>query len=295
MSEKRKSKNAVVWVLLAILLICAAASLAVLFSRVSGFSHVELHNVISLTKSGGNTNVTVITGTVGNAANEPSSAQSGNSSFIAYDDKTVWQSETEVEIFRLSYENGEGSIIVKSEDGADKLIAPGMSNKYEFTLENNGDTALDYNLTMEAWVEGTALHLPVKACVRDYTNKYLLGSEDRKEDVLELNTVNEDSVLGSGRYASYTLEWEWPFEQGIDEYDTMLGNLAVDGDLTLNIRIKTMAVYDETPDDPKVSQSGMSSPKTGDNMPVVPLTACLAAAAVIAAVSCFVKRNQNEE
>lgn len=292
MDVKRKRKSAVIGIFLVVLLLCVTASLAVLSSRMSGFSHVELHNVISLTRSDGDTNVTVITGTVGNASAEPSSAQSGNSSFIAYDDKTVWQSETNVEIFRLSYENGEGSIAVKSEDGADKLIAPGTSNKYDFTLENNGDVPLDYSLSIEAWVEGTDRQLPVRARVWDYTNKYLLGSEDQKEDVLELNTVNEDSVLGSGRYASYTLEWEWPFEQGIDEYDTMLGDLAVDGDLTLNIRIKTTAMYDE---DPNVTDSGIRVPQTGDDMPVVPLTACLAAAAVIAAGSCLVKRKHNEE
>lgn len=295
MKVKHKRKGAVIGIFLVILLLCVTASLAVLFSRMSDFSNVKLHNVISLTQSEGDTRVTVITPKSGNTSNKQTAAQSGNPSFIAYDNKTVWQSETEVEIFKLSYENSEGSIIIKSNDGTDKLIAPGTSNKYEFTLENNGDTALDYNLTMEAWVEGTDSHLPVKTLVRDYTNKYLLGSEDQKEDILELNTVNEDSVLGSGRYASYTLEWEWPFEQGTDEYDTMLGNLAVDGDLTLNIRIKTMAVYDETQDDPKVSQAGMSSPKTGDNMPVVPLTACLATAAVISAVSCLVKRKQDEE
>lgn len=292
---RRKEKSTFVWIMLVILLICAAASLTVLFSRMSSFSGEMFRNVIPLTRSGGDTKVTVLTAgaTPASSAGDKTTSQSGAASFKAYDENTVWQSETEVEIFRLSYQNGSGELTVKSSNG-DELIAPGTSNEYVFTLENTGNVALDYNMTMEAWIEGTNLHIPVKARVWDYTNKYLLGSQSQSRDILELNNVSDESVLGSGRSAVYTLEWEWPFEQGADGYDTMLGNLAADSDLTLNIRINTLAVYDETPDDPKVSGAGLSSPKTGDDMPVVPLAAGLAAAIFIAVSCCFAKRKQNE-
>lgn len=295
MNVNRKRKSKLLPVLSVILLICEAASLAVLFNRMSDFSADELINVISLTQSGERTKVTLINGAAGNNFNNQTVSQGKNPSFVAYDANTVWQSETDVEIFKLSYENGEGNITVISNDGLDKLIAPGTSNEYEFTLENTGDVALDYTLEMEAWVEGTDLWLPVKARVWDYTNRYLLGSENHSEDALELNTVNDDGVLGAGRYASYTLEWEWPFEQGIDEYDTMLGNLAVDDDLSLYVRIKTMAMYDENPDDPKISDAGLEAPKTGDNMPVAGLVIIMSVGAVTALGCGFIKRKQDEE
>jgi hypothetical protein len=38
----------------------------------------------------------------------------------------------------------------------------------------------------------------------------------------------------------YILQWRWPFDID-DEYDTMLGNLAVEEDISLTIVIRTTA------------------------------------------------------
>lgn len=288
----RKRKSTVIWVFFVILLICALTSLAVLFSRMSLFSSkTELGDLIPLTRSANGTKVTALAGP---EMTSGSQAQYIDPGFAAYDENTVWASETQVDIFRLTYENGSGVITVNSSDD-DKVIAPGTSEEYVFTLENTGNVPLDYTMSMEAWVEGTDLRLPVTASVRDYTGRYLLGSPSGSEDVLELNTVKDSGVLGAGRLYVYTLEWEWPFEQGIDEYDAMLGNMAVDTDLALTVKINTLAVYDDDPDDPKISSAGMSSPKTGDNMPIVPIAALLVTAIVTAAVSCLAKRRQDEE
>lgn len=184
--------------------------------------------------------------------------------------------EAEVEIFKFSYDNESGKITVIGPAGnEDKLIAPGTTNLYQFTLRNSGNVSLDYTLTMEAYVTGTDLRIPVNARVWDYKNKYLVGSQTEMPDVMELNTVNESAELGPGRYAVYTLEWEWPFERADengditlgDEYDTMLGNLAVDQDLVLHIVIRTIAEYDENPDDPNAGET--KPPKTGDSAPVL--------------------------
>ena len=184
--------------------------------------------------------------------------QLGNPGFKAYDDKTVWLSETEVDIFKLTYDS-ENGITVKGTDD-DKLIAPGTSNTYSFTLENTGDVLLDYDMTMEAYVTGTDLELPVKARVWDYTNRYLLGGSDTKESVLELNNVEDHSKLSAGRFAVYNLEWEWPYEWGNDEYDTLLGNLAVDDDLALTIKINTIAT----------AVDAVISPENNNNNPITP-------------------------
>ena len=42
------------------------------------------------------------------------------------------------------------------------------------------------------------------------------------------------------------MEWQWPFERGDDEFDTYLGNRAVDEDLKLTIVIKTIATGDDS-------------------------------------------------
>lgn len=178
--------------------------------------------------------------------------------------------EAEAEIFKFSYDNESGkTTVIGVEGNDDKLIAPGTSNLYQFTLSNPGNVALDYTLTMEAWVTGTELRIPVIVRLWDYTNKYIVGSSDGMVDVMELNTVEEKAELAAGRYAVYTLEWEWPFEWGDDEYDTMLGDLAAFGeeDLVLHIVIRTVAEYDDEPDDPDAGET--TPPKTGDKAPLV--------------------------
>lgn len=297
MAQTSSQKRTVIGVTLVLLLVCELASLAVLFSRMRVFSaETDFGDMIPLTKPDSKTSVTIRKDSAASpSAEEMIPVQDGEAAFIAYDENTVWAAETEVEIFRLTYDE-KGDVTVRNNSGSnDALIAPGTSNEYIFTLENTGDVPLDYIMTMEAWVGGTELWLPVKASVRDYNERYLLGSPTQSEDVLELNTVRDDGVLGSGRAALYTLEWEWPFEWGDDAYDTMLGNLAVDTDLTLTIKINTMAMYDANPDDPEVSQSGLVSPQTGDHMPLGVLVIIISAALLIAITAFLAGCRQKED
>ena len=272
MVVKRKSK--ILGTTLALLAVCEAASLIVLFDRMSGYSTAQFQNIIPLTESNGATTLTMTTKDAIQGVAQNVSANAGiiplaNPSYKAYDANTVWQTETPVEIFHLAYNNDLGEVtVVGTADNEDKLVAPGTSNLYTFTLENSGDVPLDYHMDMQAWITGTDLDIPVRCRVWDYQKNYLLGSNDVKEPVLKVNNVNQDGVLGAGRYAIYTLEWEWPFEQGIDEYDTMLGNLAVDNDLALTIKINTIASCDEDPTSPSVIHSGIKGPKTGDDTPL---------------------------
>lgn len=295
MTAKKKSR--ILGIVVILLLLCEAASLAVLFSQISKYSEREFTNIIPLTESTGTTVVKVI--------NEPKNdiyaqnngmngiAQLANPSFSAYDEKTVWQAETDVEIFRISYENDENKLTVKGQDNnGDKIIAPGTSNKYVFTLANTGDVPLMYNLNMESWITGTDFNIPVEVRVWNHENTYISGSSSEKVPVLELNNVNHDSILGTGRYDVYTLEWEWPFEQGNDEFDTMLGNLAVEDDLELHIRINTTASYS---DDPDAEDSGILPPKTGDRFNVKLYVIIIISAILILIISSLIKERKSEE
>ena len=198
--------------------------------------------------------------------------------------------EAEVEIFKFSYDETGKITVIGPEGNTDKLIAPGTANKYQFTLQNPGNVTLDYIMTMEAYIEGTDLYLPVNARVWDYTNRYLVGSPEEMPHVLELNTVEERAKLGAGKYATYTLEWEWPFEWGDDEHDTLLGNLAVDGDITLTIIIRTVAEYDDGPG------PGITTPNTGDNSQLLLFSVIGGAALVgLLVLSFFVFKSKDKE
>ncbi|MCH5198845.1 MAG: hypothetical protein J1E34_08070 [Oscillospiraceae bacterium] len=284
MQEKQKKKSFGIGVLAVLLVLCELASLSVLFSRISSYSQREFVNVMSLTENSvpGTGNVQVL------PPSESSESNSGGSN-------PQFVMEAEVEIFKFTYDET-GKITVVSAPGThDKLIAPGTSNIYQFTLANTGNVALDYTMTMESYITGTDLWLPVYSRVWDYTNRYLLGSPEDMADVLELNSVRDFAELGAGRNAVYSLEWEWPFEWGNDEYDTMLGNLAVDNDLVLTVIIKVYAEYDEEPDDPN---SGLlTPPNTGDDSQIVLLAVLCGGSfvGVCVMIFAFVKSKRKEE
>lgn len=291
MKNKRKFSTAGIGITLAILILCNLASLTVIFGRVLSYTEAKFVNVMPINEaytpaetsapeenslpgtSRPEESIPAVNPAPETSSEEPSSAVSSGETSHTMQAHPEFHMEAEAEIFRLSYDETGKITVTGVEGNEDKLIAPGTSNLYQFTLANTGDVALDYTLTMEAYVTGTDLWLPVNARVWDYTNKYLVGSADEMPDVMELNNVNETGVLGAGRYAVYSLEWEWPFERADengditenDIYDTMLGNLAVGEDLTLHIVIRTYAEYDEDPNHP----GGERPPETGDDAPFV--------------------------
>ena len=109
---------------------------------------------------------------------------------------------------------------------------------------------------------------------------------------MSLNTVEDSKPLGAGRYADYTLEWEWPYEQGNDAYDTFLGNLSVEDELALTIKINTTEMYN---DEPQNENAGLNSPQTGEKMPVKVIASIMCVMTVTAIFSCFAGRRRENE
>lgn len=180
--------------------------------------------------------------------------------FEASDDQKVWSTQTQVDIFRVSYENGEQVITVNSNDG-DKVIAPGTENSYTFKFKNTGNVALDYTVHVDAYFEPANIEIPITGRINRYDGKWLAGSKDNYVAVQALDDSGDQATLGAGRYTYYTLDWLWPFENGNDAYDTMLGNVAMEQDLVCTIVITTVAMASE---DPYASGGINTPPKTGD-------------------------------
>lgn len=180
--------------------------------------------------------------------------------FIVSDDKKIWGTETEVEIFKVAYENGEGIVTAESFNG-EKIVAPGTENSYTFKLKNNGTEGLTYTLNVDAYITPGDDMIPIEARLSRYDEKWIVGGPDEWVDVPVLDTASDEDSLSPGRYTYYTLDWRWPFEGGNDEYDTYLGNLAEEEDITITIVISTTAVMD--PEDE--GGEGLVPPDTGDN------------------------------
>ena len=127
------------------LALCVVLSASMLFSRLTAWLPSDPQHYIPLTVSNGLT--TVVSGQrtdTGDARFRSLPGQPvllaaspflSESWFQVFDENTVWSGETDIEIFRLSYENGDGQVTVNSNTGH-KLLAPGTSNTYAFTLEN---------------------------------------------------------------------------------------------------------------------------------------------------------------
>ena len=294
-SSLRKQNKSSTLASVVALSLCVILSATVLFSRLVSFAAEDVQHYIPLTKSSGSTHVSVgQRQSDGSIVYDSLQIQPVNHMLLAakpgfrvYDENTVWSGETNVEIFRVTYHNGEGVATVKSNRG-DKVLAPGTENTYRFTLENTGNVSLDYTLSMEAYFSHTDKPIPVVARVTDYKGNYLAGSAEEKTDVLDLNDVDQEGTLKAGYVAPYTLEWEWPFESD-DEYDTMLGNMAVDEDISLTIVIKTTASYNPDPDAPG------GNPSTGDDMPIGLLVGIMVVSALGLLILLFAKRKREED
>ncbi len=271
--RKQKGRSSGLVILVVLLVVLEICSISMLFSQLTTFTTGHKGTYISLTE--GSANGTVQVGRVDENGNFIRTAAHGSTmrpvflaassggmnpvrlaenktGFSVYDKDQVWSTQTDIDIFSVSYKNGQAEITVNSEKG-DNVFAPGTEQTYEFTLANDGKYNLDYILTVEAFYENTnGLWIPIEGRLSRSPGGYVVGSAEEWPDVLELDGYREDGKIDSGRHYVYTLDWRWPFERfdgdGLDSndaYDTMLGNLAVDEDLTLHIIIRTLACVDE--------------------------------------------------
>ncbi len=264
-SLRKKNNSSLAMVIL--LLVCVVLTATLLFGRLMGYTTTERIQKIPLTQSNGITHVTT-TKPKSAATPMPMGLLTASPLFLASpgfearDENVVWSSETDIEIFSIHYDNETGETTVRSQNDM-KVLAPGVGDSYTFELENTGNTSLDYSMEMDAWFSHAEFPIPVQVRVRDSAGTYYLGSETEMVDVLRLSEVKTSGTIAKGWLRAYTLEWEWPFERGDDAYDTMLGNLAVDEDITLTIQIRTTATGSDDPDAP-----GGDKPVTGDTAKV---------------------------
>ena len=260
-SLRKKNNGALAAII--VLALCVVLTATLLCGRLLSFSPANRTQRIPLTESNGITHVTPAPRTAAMPGRLLAIGPQWLASpgFEAYDENTVWSGETNVEIFSIQYDNKSGETTVRSKNGA-KVLAPGTGGTYKFALENTGNVSLDYTLEMDAWFSDTEYPIPVVVSVTGQAGEYLLGSEGEMVDVLRLQEVQQSGTIAAGNIMPYVLNWEWPFELD-DEYDTMLGNMAVEQDISLTIQIRTTATYSADPDAP-----GGDNPATGDTAEV---------------------------
>ncbi|MDF9825399.1 hypothetical protein M2475_001854 [Breznakia sp. PF5-3] len=256
-----KKTTRTIWGFIAVLLFFIVSTISVLADKLVESSQGD-EEIISLFPSKDSTSKVK----VGNDTPSSIQVQSNRNYRTSYtpvtvsDDKKVWKTQTDIEIFKLSYKNGSDKVSVLSSDGSE-VIAPGTENSYTFNIKNNSKSSVKYKMTCEVFVEPENLFFPVEMSFESYTGNYLLGNSNSFVNVEDISLVEDSGVLSANNYAYYTLNWQWPFEWDNDTYDTYLGDRAVNEDLTVSVVIKTLIEDDGKP---SKSGGGISSPSTGD-------------------------------
>lgn len=221
-------------------------------------------------------------------ANLPQLTPMYNPGFETSDDKQVWTTSTQIDIFKITYENGVGEVTVQSDNG-EKVFAPGTDNSYTFKLKNTGDVNLAYTMDVKAYFTPASIDLPIDGRMNRYDGKWLTSGAGAFIDVLALDGIHDEDVLAAGKYTYYTLDWRWLFESGHDDIDTMLGNMAVDQDLTLTIEINTTATATEEPG------GGITVPDTGDNTNTILWLCLLFGSTLLLALLIYYRKSMKEE
>jgi len=109
-------------------------------------------------------------------------------------------------------------------------IAPGVSNSYNFKVHNETDNAIMYNIEFE---EGSEYDINMLYRLKRGST-YVVGDDDTWVSANELKTALKN--LSSDGIDSYTLDWEWPYEGGVDAADTEAGEKMA-SDYRLDIKI----------------------------------------------------------
>ena len=164
----------------------------------------------------------------------------------------------EIQVFYGEYDN-DGNITVQSDFG-DQVVAPGTENRYDLYVRNVGKVPISYVLEAKSHitvdVNGEQTEIPIEASFYTPRGRYLLGGEESLETIGKLDGMQDAWGLSPQHQAKYPLYWSWPFD-GDDEFDTLLGNLAAEGEaLTIQVAFHVTASYDPN--------AAGGSPITGD-------------------------------
>lgn len=195
----------------------------------------------------------------------------------------------EIQIFHAEYDNN-GELTVKSDFG-DKVVAPGTENSYDIYVRNVGKDPISYILEAQSRIiveaNGRQTEIPIEASFYTPRDSYLLGGDDSLENLGKLDGVTDNGGLSPRNQSKYTLTWGWPFD-GDDEFDTLLGNLAAEGEeLTVSVAFNVTASYDPN------AAGGM--PITGDTSSVGLWVAVFVISTFTLIILLFLSKRENDE
>lgn len=118
--------------------------------------------------------------------------------------------------------------------GPERKLAPGSEGSYEFQIANGNDFNVYYTITIEKGANQQYL-LPLRYRLKA-EGEHVSGNTDTWLTAEQLKDSKVD--LASKGTCRYLLEWQWPYEGGNDELDTLIGmSDHLEYELVVKIRI----------------------------------------------------------
>ncbi len=240
-SSKKLNISGSVWLLVLLLALLVIASASLLGSFIKRYAAGE-KNVIG---------VMVDAGEIRDQYDDPNLPVGAVPGVENGNGEAKWETETSVDLFKNTYTDADGKITVESVNG-DKIIAPGTSNDYSFTIKNTGNISLDYTLKIEGSFKISDKQLPFYVRLR-IGDEWIVGGEEEWIHLDSLGDIATSRTLPRDKSDTYTFEWKWPYDAdeesdkligefndallSADANDTQLGDfaLALDTDFSLNI------------------------------------------------------------
>lgn len=155
-----------------------------------------------------------------------------------------WEKNTEISLFRSEYVNGENVVTVASSNG-EAIFAPGTQTTYEFCAYNDGNVAIEYEISASFFLEIAGVKadegkFPLRFRLQTYEGEYLLGNENEWVKITPEQGAKYQGVLGTQCYQAFVLELAWEFE-GNDGLDTALGLASANESVLLSFTVETNA------------------------------------------------------
>ena len=147
------------------------------------------------------------------------------------------------DIFSAEYKDGNGNIIIKSNNG-DPVIAPGSGVEwYSIRVKNEDNVALKYSLNPKVETKGD-MELPLEVRFISPDEEYLVGSNKTWGTFEDFEDIKDyTATLPKGEVDEYVLQWRWLYERGDDAGDTALGN-APEGSVGISVGMSLSAEQD---------------------------------------------------
>lgn len=139
--------------------------------------------------------------------------------------------------------------VADSKNAGEKLLAPGTSGKYSFTIYNEYTKAIRYKVIGR---NENKDKIPLEFKIRVDGGPWIVGGNNDWELWNKTFPLDYTRALGQGKKETLELEWQWPFEADRDNEDTDFGGLAQKKDILYKLSLNIMVEEDE-------EQSGSSS------------------------------------